>query len=326
MTRFNYVLPLIVAFLMCLPQACTQEAMKESPITPGYWSWPREKNLNSQAIAERCHTQFSVQLANGPYFTVKLRDDANEVISPPQVSEVGFCKFNRETKVEACNLVLNHSEGTTYAGLIESRFSFDADGTLKMTVTPTVNGTQEKPFDIYPVHCPEDGAWQDLGLGGVAALPLGPRTQTVAVIGFLHSGSAGVLRGAVAEFREGLKEAGYVEGQNVAIEFRWANLQFGQLPMLANDLVHRQAAVIVAAGGPSAVEAVKSATSTIPIVSANSFDLVEYGYAASLNRPGGNITGLTALSDQLMGKQVGILHELLPRATTLAFLSSGSSA
>jgi putative ABC transport system substrate-binding protein len=144
------------------------------------------------------------------------------------------------------------------------------------------------------------------------------------VIGFLHSGSPGVLKGAVAEFREGLKDAGYVEGQNFAVEFRWANLQFGQLPTLAKDLVHRQAAVIVAAGGADAVRAAKSATSTIPIVSANGFDLVKYGYAASLNRPGGNITGVTGFSTDLNGKRVGLLHELLPDATTFAFLSSGS--
>src|SRR5215475_11376866 len=129
------------------------------------------------------------------------------------------------------------------------------------------------------------------GLGSAATWPAVARAQqsVVPVIGFLHSGSPGIVRGDVAEFREGLKEAGYVEGQNVAIEFRWANLQIGQLPMLANDLVHRQTAVIVAAGGSDALRAAKSATSTIPIVSANGFDLVKYGYATSINRPDGNI-------------------------------------
>jgi putative ABC transport system substrate-binding protein len=163
-------------------------------------------------------------------------------------------------------------------------------------------------------------------LGGATAWPLAARAQqpTIPVIGFLHSGSPGAIRGAVAEFQEGLKEAGYVGGRNVAIEFRWANLQNEQLPMLANDLVRRQAAVIVASGGAQAVWAAKSATSTIPIVSANGFDLVKYGYAASLNRPGGNITGVTVLSADLNGKRVGLLHELLPHATTFAFLSNGS--
>src|SRR5258707_949631 len=132
------------------------------------------------------------------------------------------------------------------------------------------------------------------GLGVAAAWPIAARAQQrkMPVIGFLHSGSPGVLRGAVAEFREGLKEAGYVEGQSVAIEFRWANLQFGQLPMLAKDLIRHQAAVIVAAGGSGAVQAAKSATSTIPIVSANGFDLVKYRYAARLNPPGGQINGV----------------------------------
>jgi putative tryptophan/tyrosine transport system substrate-binding protein len=170
------------------------------------------------------------------------------------------------------------------------------------------------------------------GLGGAAAMwPLAARAQQpkVPVIGFLHSGSpvntnARNITFSVAQFREGLKEAGYVEGKNVAIEFRWANLQIAQMPMLANELVQRQAAVIVAGGGSDAVRAAKSATSTIPIVSANGFDLVKYGYAASLNRPGGNITGVTVLSADLNGKRVGLLHDLLPHATTFAFLSNGS--
>jgi putative ABC transport system substrate-binding protein len=101
-------------------------------------------------------------------------------------------------------------------------------------------------------------------------------------------------------------------------------LQFAQLPMLVSDLVHRQAAVIVAAGGFGAVQAAMRATSAIPIVSANGFDPVKYGFAASLNRPGGNITGMTVLGADLMGKRLGLLHELLPHATTFAFLASGA--
>jgi putative tryptophan/tyrosine transport system substrate-binding protein len=163
---------------------------------------------------------------------------------------------------------------------------------------------------------------------GAAAWPLAARAQQPAmpVIGFLHAGSPGEFRGGVAELREGLKEAGYVEGKNVAIEVHSANLQFAKLPVLANDLVRRQVAVIIAAGGLDAAQAARSATSTIPIVVANGFDLVKYGFAESLNRPGGNITGVTALSIDLMGKRVGLLHELLPHATTFAFLSSGSRA
>jgi len=164
------------------------------------------------------------------------------------------------------------------------------------------------------------------GLGGAVAWPLAARAQQQAlpVVGFLHSGSSGAFGGAVAGLREGLKEAGYLEGKNVTIEARWANLQFAQLSMFANDLVHRQPAVIIAAGGLDSVQAAKSATSTIPIVAANGFDLVKYGYAASLNQPGGNITGVTVLGADLNGKRVGLLHELVPHATTFAFLSSGS--
>jgi putative tryptophan/tyrosine transport system substrate-binding protein len=153
---------------------------------------------------------------------------------------------------------------------------------------------------------------------GAAAWPLAGSAQQTAVpvIGVLSSGIVEDWNWV----REGLKELGYVEGKNVAIEIREApNMQFA--PMLAKDLVDRQVAVIIAAGG-DAVRAAKSATSTIPIVSVGSgFDLVKYGFAASLNRPGGNITGITTLSEQLMGKQVGLLHELLPRATTFGYLA-----
>jgi putative ABC transport system substrate-binding protein len=146
----------------------------------------------------------------------------------------------------------------------------------------------------------------------------------VPVIGFLNGSREAANRRSVAAFRQGLLEAGFVESRNVAIEFRWANLQFAQLPMLANDLVHRQTAVIVAAGGFGAVRAAMGATSAIPIVSANGLDLVKYGFAASLNRPGCNITGMTVLGADLMGKRLGLLHELLPHATTFAFLTSGA--
>jgi putative tryptophan/tyrosine transport system substrate-binding protein len=167
------------------------------------------------------------------------------------------------------------------------------------------------------------------GLGAAASLSAWPlvaeaRQPALPVIGFLHPGSPGASRGAVAELKEGLIEAGYIEGKNVTIVTRWANLQFAQLSMLANELVERQAAVIIAAGGLDSVQAAQSATSTIPIVAANGFDLVRYGFAGSLNRPGGNITGVTVLGADLNEKRVGLLHELLPHATTLAFLSSGS--
>jgi putative tryptophan/tyrosine transport system substrate-binding protein len=164
------------------------------------------------------------------------------------------------------------------------------------------------------------------GLGASVAAPPATRAQEprIQVIGVLHVGSPGLIWEDWGALREGLKEAGYVEGRNVAIEFRWANSEVGRLPMLANDLVRRQVAVIIAAGGGEAVRAAKAATSTIPIISVSGYDLVKYGFAASLNRPGGNITGITALSGDLVGKQVGLLHELLPHATAFAFLSNGS--
>jgi putative ABC transport system substrate-binding protein len=140
------------------------------------------------------------------------------------------------------------------------------------------------------------------------------------VIGFLHAGAAEQNANRVAGFRKGLSDAGLVEGQNVTIEFRWADGQNDRLPELATDLIRRQVAVIATLSSNLAAVTAKEATSTIPIVFTVGSDPVEMGLVASINRPGGNVTGISTLNAELTAKRLGLLHELAPQAPVVSVL------
>jgi len=165
-------------------------------------------------------------------------------------------------------------------------------------------------------------------VGGAAAWPLAARAQQQAtpVAGFLGSGSPNLDAFRAAAVRQGLAEAGYVEGRNIAFDYRWAQGQYERLPALAADLVRRKVAVIISIGGTTSAIAARSATTTIPIVFATGGDPIKLNLVASLSRPGGNVTGVSFLTNALVAKQFEVLHEAVPQAAPMGFLVNPENA
>ena len=165
-------------------------------------------------------------------------------------------------------------------------------------------------------------------IGGAAAWPLAARAQqpTMPVVGYLHSGSSRLVARNTAIFLNALNEAGLVVGTNIAIEYRWAEHQYDRLPSLAADLVRRQVSILVSQGGSTSALAAKAATSTIPIVFSGGGDPVAQGLVASMNRPGGNATGVRILDAAAEGKRLGLLREMVPNAGLIGVMLNPNNA
>ena len=173
---------------------------------------------------------------------------------------------------------------------------------------------KRREFPTFPTFLLLIGGVFSWSLAASAQSPGGP------IIGFLNSGSAGSRGEQFVAFDRGLKEAGYVDGQNVTVEYRWADDDYTRLPSLAAELVRRPVAVLVAGGGPVSALAAKAATKTIPIVFTTVADPVESGLVASLNRPGGNVTGTAGLTSELDAKRLELLHQLIPKTRVFGVL------
>jgi putative ABC transport system substrate-binding protein len=165
------------------------------------------------------------------------------------------------------------------------------------------------------------------GLGSVAAWPVGGRAQQprMPVVGYLYPGSADSSIRNLTAFHQGLAEIGYVEGRNVAIEYRFADGQLDRLPMLASELVRREVTAIAALGGFDSARAAKAAATSIPIIFSIGNDPVQTGLVTTLSRPGGNLTGVTQLSREIQGKRLAIAHELLPDVSVVATFTNPTS-
>lgn len=153
--------------LACASPTLAQEKPTQSPITPGFWAWPREKLSTPEQIARSCATRFAVQFPDGRYFGVKART-ATKPVTPPEIDEVGQCRFDGASQIERCELRAPQADGSAVSGVIESRFARDADGAIKMTVTPRAteggdaSAKKPEPFEVFPVRCPDDVVWAAL--------------------------------------------------------------------------------------------------------------------------------------------------------------------